>query len=384
MALSDFDGLASYDLGANAGAHLDLSDELHAVLNADTFLLGRIAVKGMATNVDHYWVEESLNATYVTLAEELDASETGVDVVSASGVQIGALLVDETLGKQEVMQVTAISGTTLTVVRAVGDSAPAAETHANSSRLRIIGRPKPEGDETVTDETVARTRKHNVCQIFKKEVFISGTQTAIKMAGVPSEYQHQLAMRMLELRREMGMTAYASVKITNSGSGGSDSVYRSMDGIRNFVRGNSSQLITTAEAISESVVNKVYRKIYDQGGEADFAVGSADQMTYFSEMYKDKIRLAPSDKMRGVFVTKFLTDLGVELDLVIDRWALPGDLLIGDTKRLALVPLQGRALQATPLAKQGDALRGMMVGEYTLEVHNAGQAFALHSGLTAR
>ena len=383
MALASFGGAASYDQ-TNA-ARLDLSDELSAVLNADTFLLGRIPVKGEAMNVDHYWLEDALNATTVQANGALDASATTLTVDSTTGVLVGALLMDEAISKQEVLQVTAISGLDLTVVRGAGDSAPAGETHLDNALFRIINNVKQEGDETSTDQSKTRTRKHNICEIFKKEVKISGTMLGLDLAGVPNEYQYQLAMRLLELRRNLGMSVYASVKISNSGAGGSDSVYRSMDGIRNFVRGNSSQLTTTSEALTEAVVNKQNKLCYDQGAvETNFAVGTADQMVAFSEMYKDKVRLAPSDKARGVFVTKFLTDLGNELDLVIDRWCLKGDLLVGDSSKIRLVPLRGRAMKAEPLAKSGDAMIGMIVGEYTLEARNAGQAFSLHSGLTAR
>src|SRR3990167_5102703 len=384
MALASYSGWASYD--APNAAHLDLSDELSAVLLADTFMLGRIPVGGVATNVDHYWVEETLNGLTLTLNEsaELTAADTTLTIVASSAPRVGDLLMDEAIGKQEVMQVTTVTNTTtLTVVRGVGDSAVAAQTHDAAAVLRIIASPVQEGHADVADRTVARTRVHNVCQIFKKEIEISGTQQAIRLAGVPDEFNHQVAMRLLQLRRELGMSTLQSVKITSSGAGGSDSVYRSMNGIRNFTRANSGQNLTTSEALDEGVVNKLYRLIYSQGGEGNFAVGAADQLTKFSEMYKDKVRLAPSEKQRGVFVTKFLTDLGVELDLVIDRWCLPGDLIIGDQSRLRLVPLQGRALQSTPLAKTGDAMRGMIVGEYTLEVRNAAQSFALHSGLTA-
>lgn len=384
MALASYAGWASFD--APNVTHLDLSDELSAVLNADVFMLGRIPVKGLATNVDHYWPEETLNGPTITLNEsaELTTTDTTLTVVSNTVIRVGDMLMDEAIGKQEVIQVvTDTSATEMEVVRGFGDSAPAGETHAAASVWRIIASPVQEGDASVADRTVARTRVHNVCMIFKKEVEISGTQQALNLAGVPDEYNHQIAMRMLQLRRELGQAVILSVKATSSGAGGSDTVYRSMDGIRNFVRRQSAQLITTSEAFDESVANKIYRKIYDQGGEGNFALGAADQMTRFSEMYKDKVRLAPSDKARGVYVTKFLTDLGIELDLITDRWALKGDCIMGDVNRLRLVPLQGRALQATPLAKTGDAMRGMVVGEYTLEVRNAAQAFALHSGLTA-
>jgi hypothetical protein len=384
-ALGSFAGGASYDGGgASQGANLDLSQELSAILLADTQFLGRIGSGGAAKQVDHYWVEESLNATYVTSAEALDTSETDLSVSTGDGakVPIGSLLVNESeAGVDEVLQVTDVSSDTLTIVRAAGDSAPAAQNHLSGSKFRIIAQAKQEGDENVTDRSVARTRVHNVCQIFKREVFISGTMQALDMAGVPNEYSHQLGRRMLEIKRELAMSVWGGVKITNSGAGGSDSVYRSMNGVRNFVRSQSSQLDAVSTAFSEGLINALYKKIYDKGGEASIAVGSAEQMTQFSQLHRDKVRLAPSDRARGVFVTKYLTEYGVELDLLIDRWCLKGDLLLGDPSRVRLMPLNGRQFQATPLDKRGDALRGMIVGEYTLEVRNAAECFALATKL---
>lgn len=379
-AIPSFAGSASYD---QDDGNLDLSNELSAVLLADTFFLGKIAVGGMATKVDHYWMEDALNATYVSLAEDLDTSETGIDVDSSTGVQIGALLMNETkVGAQEVMQVTAITGNTLTVTRGVGDSAPAGETHTTGDRMRIIAQPKQEGDTNVNDRSKARVRNGNTCMIFKNEAEISGTQKAISHAGVADEYTHQLAMRTLEIRRELGQAVILSVRITDGGDGGSDLVIRAMDGVRNRVRQQSSQLDSTTTVFDEDLVNSLYRRIWDKGGEADFILGTADQMTKFSELHKDKIRYAPSEKTRGVFVQKFLTNLGQELDILIDRWCLKGDALVGDSKRLKLVPLQGRAWQSEPLSKVGDSLRGMNIGEYTLEIRNAAECFALANALT--
>lgn len=376
MALASYAGSASYD--QSNSQFLDLSDMLSAILLADTFFLGRVATGEAGTQTTHYWTEDSLNATTVTLNEDLDNSETGVDVVDSTGIRIGCMLIDETLGKTEVMQVTAIAGNTLTVVRGFGDSAPAAETHANGSLLRIIGQPVQEGDSGVTDRSVARARKNNVFQIFKNEVEISGTLRAVKSAGVPDEFNYQTANRMLELKRELAQSHLLGVKVAS----GSDSVYRSMDGVRNVVRigGNT---ITTSEALTEDVVNRLNTLIWNDGGEANLAVGHEQQLSKFSEMYKDKVRLTPSDKQVGRFITKFLTDKGTELDLVVDRWALKGDLLLCDSSRLSLHALNGRAMQMQPLAKTGDSDRAMIVGEYTQVTRNAAQAHALHSGLTA-
>ena len=378
MALASYAGAASYDQADSR--FLDLSDVLSAVLLADTFFLGRIKMGEAGSQTIHYWTEDSLNATVVTNAAALDSSETTLNVGSAHGLRlrIGALLQDEAIGKTEVMQVTAISTDQITVVRGVGDSAPAGEAHAAAGSYRIIGMPVQEGDDGVVDRSVARSRKNNSFQIFKREVAVSGTTKAIKSAGVPSEFNYQIGQRMLELNRELGMSHLQGVKIAT----GSDTVYRSMDGVRNVVRigGNT---ITTSEALSEGAVNALATLVWNDGGQVDLAVGHENQMAKFAELYKDKIRLAPSDRQVGRFITKFLTDKGIEIDLVTDRWALKGDLLLVDSSRLSLHALQGRALHMEPLAKTGDADRAMIVGEYTQVTRNAADAHALHSGLTA-
>lgn len=380
MAIPTPDGAAQHDQ-INA-QHLDLSDVLSAVLLADVNFLGRIGTGEALTQVDFYWNEDSLNATYITLGADLAASgTTGVSVTvdSTTGVPVGALIVDEAPGKSEVMQVTAVTNsTTLEVTRAAGDSAPVVETHTSGARLRIISKPKQENDKNVNDRTKARPRKHNVAQIFKYEVEISRTMMKVNLAGVPNEYQHQLEMRTLELRRELAMHNYAGVKITNGGANGSDSVIRSYDGVKNLVR-LGGNVDSTSTALTPDVVNGLYRKIYDKGGEADLIIGTADQITKFSSMYEDKVRYAPSDRVRGAYVTKFLTSLGVELDLLVDRWCNAGDLLMVDSKRIKQRWLD--PFHAEPLSKVSDGMRGQVVGEGSLEFRNAAECGALANAL---
>lgn len=377
MALASYAGAASYD---QADSHfLDLSDVMSSILLADTFFLGRVAKGEAGTQTVHYWMEDSLNATVIQAGEAIDDSETTLTIDSTAGVRLGALLMDEAIGKSEIMQVVDVTNsTTLEVVRGFGDSAIAAETHEDNCQLRIVGQPVQEGDTSVADRSVTRLRKSNTYQIFKKEVQVSGTTKAVKSAGVPDEFNYQIAQRMLEIHRELGDSHLNSVLK----AAGSDSVYRSMDGVRNVVK-IGGNVVTTAEALSEPAVNALNTLIWNKGGQADVAVGNDLQMTKFAELYKDKIRLAPSDRQVGRFITKFLTDKGTELDLITDRWARKGDLLLLDIKRLSLHALQGRDMHMEPLAKVGDSDRAMIIGEYTQFVRNAAQAHALHSGLTA-
>ncbi len=388
MALATYAGAASYD---QANSHfLDLSDVLSAVLLADTFFLGRVPMGEAGSQTIHYWTEDSLNAVAVTVAIAIANNDVTFDVGSgqAAKIRIGALLQDEAIGSDEIMQVTAISSNTLTVSRSVGDSQPAAsggEAHLAGCSLRVIGQPVQEGDEGVNDLSVTRLRKSNTFQIFKREVAVSGTTKAIKSAGVPNEFNYQIAQRMLEIHRELGMSHLTGTQIAT----GSISVCEigptiscSMDGVSNVVR-IGANTITTSEALTENTVNALGTLIYSKGGQPNLLVGADQQMTKFAEVYKDKIRLVASDRQVGRFVTKFLTDKGIELDLLTDRWAKKHELLMVDSSRLSLHPLQGRAMHMEPLAKVGDSDRAMIIGEYTQVTRNAAQSHALHRALTA-
>jgi hypothetical protein len=82
-----------------------------------------------------YW--ESLEAPGVTLAEALDASETGVDVSSGSALDV----LDTILVDSEQMYITAISTNTLTVVRGVNGTTAA--THDNGATVYRYRYPAP-------------------------------------------------------------------------------------------------------------------------------------------------------------------------------------------------------------------------------------------------
>lgn len=79
-------------------------------------------------------MEQYSNGASTTIAEDLDASETGVDVTSASGFPtIGNFRV---LVGSEIMLVTGVSGTTFTVVR--GAEGTTAATHTNGDAITHI------------------------------------------------------------------------------------------------------------------------------------------------------------------------------------------------------------------------------------------------------
>jgi hypothetical protein len=82
-----------------------------------------------------YW--EALESVGATLAEDLDASETAVDVSAGSAFDVlETLLIDS-----EQLYVTAINASTLTVVRAVNGTTAA--PHSNGATIRRYRYPQP-------------------------------------------------------------------------------------------------------------------------------------------------------------------------------------------------------------------------------------------------
>ncbi len=82
-----------------------------------------------------------------TLAEDLDASETGVDLTAGHSVEFGDTLIVES----EQMYVSGVSGNTLTVTRGINGTTAA--THANSTAVSIRRYPR-DVEEAVMERAV--------------------------------------------------------------------------------------------------------------------------------------------------------------------------------------------------------------------------------------
>lgn len=379
MALAATTPLASYDQ-AN-GEFLDLSNELAEIIRRDnTSFLSRIGISGEATETKHSWMEDSLNANSVVSAEAMDASETDFDVTTGQGVRlrIGSLIrnVSEA-GKTEVMQVTAITGDTATVVRGYGSTT--GESHTTGMTFRIIANPAQEGQDAPADESKVRTKVSNYTQIFQKGINISYTMRAVLQAGVADEYTHQVSRRLMEVMRELDSSLILGI---SGASQGSDTVYRSMGGILEFSSQVGGNTTTTSEALTLSVVNDMCKQIWDDGGYPNFILVGGKQKRAISAFDQSARRSSYDGTVAGYVVDKIVTDLGFMLDVIVDPW-MPDDVaIVGDLNKVRVMPLRNSAMRVEDVAKTGASYKGQIYGEYTAEFRNAVEAFAYHSNLT--
>lgn len=380
MALASATPLASFD--QSAGEFLDLSNELAEIIRRDnTSFLSRVGISGEATETTHSWMEDALNANTATCAEAVDDNETTISVATGHGARfkVGTLFKLAVAGVTEVMQVTAISGDDLTVVRGYGSTSGQAGTAGTADKIQIIAHPAQEGQDPPADESAIRTKVSNYTQIFQRGINVSHTMRSVLQAGVADEYTYQVARRLMEVMREMDSSLVAGIK---SASAGSDSVYRTMGGIIEFSSQSTGNLTTTSEALTLSVVNGMCKDIWDDGGYPNFILVGGKQKRAISAFDQSARRSVYDSTVAGYVVDKIITDLGFVLDVIVDPWVPDDVAIVGDLNKVRMMPLRNSAVRAEDLAKTGAAFKGQIYGEYTAEFRNAKEAFAYHNSLT--
>lgn len=387
--------------GQVPGQFLDLSDVLAELIRSDlTAFISRVPMSGVATQVQHSWIEDSLNPMVIVAASTIGTSAASVTLFSTGAsvvpwVIIGALIRDQAVSPgamAEVMQVTGTSGGSLTVSRGYG--ATTATAHA-AGTYSVIALPAQEDADSPGDISRARAKVSNFVEVFLRGVKVSYTAQAINQAGVPSEFGHQTAYRLKEVMRELDTVSILGVANNTTGTG-SDTQYRTLGGLLQFAVGGSVGAIqvlatgatsSTSEQLSPDVLNTSGSAIWYNGGMTagpyrGFVLTSGKQKRRIAQFDASYRRLDYNSNRVGFTTEKFLSDLGYEFEIVVDP-SVPDDIYImGDLNRLRLMPLQGQAMRVEDIAKTGRALKGMITGEYTFEPRNAAQTTAMHSALT--
>lgn len=379
MPLAAAAGLASFD--QSAGEFLDLSDVLAEIIRRDnTAFIQRFGISGAATETTHSWMEDALNPNTATAAEAIDNSETAIDVASGHGVRfkIGTLFKVSRQGSTEVMRVTAISTDTLTVERGYGSTS--AEDHGATTNhpLLIIAHTAQESQDAPADESRARTKVSNYTQIFQRGIKVSHTMRSVLQAGVADEFTHQVSRRMMEIMRELDNSVINGIK---SATAGSDTDYRSMGGLLEFASQVGGNINSTAEALTLSVVNGMAKDIWDDGGTPNFILCGGKQKRVISTFDQSARRNVYDSKTAGYVVEQITTDLGFVLDVIVDPWMPDDTVVVGDSSKIRIMPLQGDAMRAEDLAKTGRSSNAHVTGQYTAEFRNAKEAFAFHNNL---
>jgi hypothetical protein len=377
-----FTGKATFSAGAGLPELVeDVADIIGIVSPHETPLLDHLGdAKRAAIGTVHEWIEDTLlpNTGQINQASFSPSPTTAAAIIcdDASRFRPGDLV--RPGGTGEVMLVVSVNTGTnvITVTRAYGGTTAAAL--ADNMVLHILGNAALEGDDAPEARFTNRARRQNYTQIFTASVDVSGSMQAAAAYGVADEVDYQKQERMRELLRDLENCVINGVAPA-SGQQGSSTVRRSMNGILRSVTTNAFQPGTGAipdgdgaggDGLTEEVLNAALRSVWEQSsGVVDTIVVGGSQKRRINAFATGSRSYLPGDQTFSDMVSVYESDFGV-CRVVLSRWVPPDALLLLDSSRIAVMPLQGRSFHYKPLAATGDSVSGQVIGEYTLEFKN--------------
>lgn len=230
-----------------------------------------------------------------------------------------------------------------------------------------------EGDDATVGAVTPTVRLNNRTQISTKTVSIAGSQQAMNTAGRKDEMGYQMAMKALELKRDMefGLTQN-NVTATSP---------RSSRGLLGWVvdntsigagttlasyTGNTAQTDGTQRAFTEGQVKSVLQLIYTAGGEPDTIMLPPLAKQTFSTFTGNTTRMDKSeDKVLYASIDVYASDFG-EIKAVPNRFMRTRDVFILQSDKLAVAYY--RPFMQVDLAKTGDSDKKELIVEYCMEM----------------
>lgn len=229
-----------------------------------------------------------------------------------------------------------------------------------------------EGDDAAAAAVTPTARLNNRTQISTKTVIVSGTQQAMNPAGRKDELGYQVALKSLELKRDMefaltqnSVTAAAPRQTRGLVGWMGDNIDAGAGYVApNYVT-NVTQTDGAQAAFTEARVKNVLQKQFTAGGEPDTILLPPLAKQTFSTFTGNATRMDKSeDKKLYASIDVYASDFG-EIKAVPSRFQRVRDVFILQADKWALAFL--RPFTTVPLAKTGDADKREIIVEYALE-----------------
>ncbi|MFQ5574667.1 MAG: DUF5309 family protein, partial [Terriglobia bacterium] len=313
---------------------------------------------------------------------------TTLNLVTGDGakVQSGCMLQDETTGKTELIMVTSVSTDALTVTRDYGGVLGSGETHANSAVYKVVGFPRNLKAEMAAFSRTTRVENWNYVQMFQRIIEIPKSWGYFKSTVLPEgEFRKEVARKTLDIKNEMSRTVVLSERGSETIS--SEKHY-TMRGLRNAIIQNSGNTDTTAEALTETVLNDLNDLVYADVNEEDmpgYVMTTAPLARVIAGWDAGKIRTTQNERTAGSYKNRYITDLGNTLEVVINNELPAGDLILLPRRnpiiKRNLIPYMLAPVVSTTTANEW-VNKVRLITAFSVQIPNAAQRYALHTALT--
>lgn len=325
------------------------------------------------TQNKHEWSELLLSPELGEVNGTLTSSATTLTLVSGTGFLADMILAFE--GSDEVVKVTAVSTNDLTIVRGYGGSTAAAIT--TGWVAKVISRPRPEGSDPDPNANSVPTVNYNYTEIFDDTYKVSGTAMNTALGGVMDSLINQNAYQsMVKVSRRINNAAIFGRRV-----GRSASEKGTMGGILQLV---TNRVNAAGVALTQTILNNGIETIFKNGGAPTAIVCNTNQARRITAFHANQMFVLRADNTVGSSVQQFQGDLpmGTVSTIVVDPNFPKTKVGLLDTSKIYLDAYQGRALAEIDATLPGsDAIARRLIGEYTLELLNGGQAHAIIDNL---
>jgi hypothetical protein len=382
---------------ANKFDKIDCSQVLAAILVKDTALLGQLKVGAAGTTIEHNWIEDDLNSPYFYAKA---AASTIVTLVATKGITTAMVAniarkysTVQPAGSEWIAQLTGTNAATIACA-SYGDTSSKFAAVSTVTKFWVLNSPYRDIDSASSDISKSRVKMKNFMQIFERAIEITQTRENMDMEAVMNELQLQIERRTYEIKRELNISVLRGRAYYSSGYSGR--VERStMHGIEGFLldpdMDGTEEALTvldagTNAALVEAMINSLANMLYGYGGmdeQSDcILLCPPEQARVIAAMEKAYKRTDQSTRVVGNYKNSFLTDMGYELPVVIDRFASKDKVYIIDRNRISLIPLQGDSWHLEKMAKTGRSQKWQLSGQYTLEIRNADKCHGMITDLS--
>jgi hypothetical protein len=176
-----------------------------------------------------------------------------------------------------------------------------------------------------------------------------------------------LSNRAIEMKIGMSRALLYSEK---SSSAGSDSVYRSFNGLRAWIKGSSGVTDSTSSALTYANLNTINTSVVNKGVFPDLLVLGTDLVASLAGFDSSNRRLLESDRVAGYTIQEVLLNQGNAVRVVVDARVKTGDYFLLSSERNKMLPMNGRGFFVISAVDFTDAKKRRVLGEWTSEVRN--------------
>jgi hypothetical protein len=247
---------------------------------------------------------------------------------------------------------------------------------------------KPEGQSTSRAAAINTVRLSNLCQIAEKNATVSGTMEAVNKAGRDKEMARQLALKTIELRKDIEYALVGNQAYDTAASVGGETV-RTLRGFEAWIRTNTSRgggagadpadpvgtpgtSATDGDqrAFTETMLLDTLQQVFEAGGNVKMAfMGAYNKRVASTFAGRSASQIMVGKNTVHQATNRYASDFG-DIEFVPHRYSRSRTVLLVDPSKAKVAYLPNRRFHRFPLGKVGDGDTNVILSEFTLEMCN--------------